>query len=114
MYDADLKGYFDSIPYDKLMACLQHRISDRHILKLIRMWLEAPVQEPPATGGGKPRVSRNDQGTPQGGIISPLLANLYLHWFDYIFHRSDGPARWAKAKLVRYADDCAPGKLCAR
>ena len=103
--DADLKGYFDSIPHDKLMACLQHRISDRHLPKLIRLWLEAPVQEPPPTGGGKARVYRNRQGTPQGGIISPLLANLYLHWFDYIFYRSDGPGRWAHAKLVRYADD---------
>lgn len=104
VYDADLKGYFDSIPHDKLMACLEHRISDRHMLKLIRQWLEAPVQEPPENGG-RPHVHRNDKGTPQGGIISPLLANLYLHWFDYVFYRSDGPANWAKAKLVRYADD---------
>ena len=50
-------------------------------------------------------MSRPKQGTPQGGVISPLLANLYLHWFDKVFHGSRGPARWAKAKLVRYADD---------
>ena len=49
--------------------------------------------------------SRSKQGTPQGGVISPLLANVYLHWFDKLFHRADGPARWADAKLVRYADD---------
>jgi RNA-directed DNA polymerase len=105
VYDADLKGYFDSIPHDKLMACLQHRISDRHVLKLIRMWLDAPVQEPPSSGGGKPRMYRNDRGAPQGGVTSPLLANLYLHWFDWLFYHRDGPAHWAKAKLVRYADD---------
>jgi RNA-directed DNA polymerase len=105
VYDADLQGYFDSIPHDNLMACLSHRIADRHILKLIRMWLEAPVAEPPTGAKGKPSVYRNDKGTPQGGIVSPLLANLYLHWFDYVFHRSDGPAHWANAKLVRYADD---------
>ena len=45
------------------------------------------------------------KGTPQGGVISPLLANIYLHWFDEVFHRSDGPVRWAGATLVRYADD---------
>lgn len=105
VYDADLKGYFDSIPHEKLMACLQHRISDRHMLRLIRLWLDAPVQEPPSSGGGKPRVTRNDKGAPQGGVTSPLLSNLYLHWFDWLFHRNDGPAQWAKAKLVRYADD---------
>jgi RNA-directed DNA polymerase len=105
VYDADLKGYFDSIPHDKLMACLRMRISDRHVLKLIRMWLECPVVEPPGEGGGPPKVSRPEKGTPQGGVISPLLANIYLHWFDTVFHRPDGPAQWAKAKLVRYADD---------
>jgi RNA-directed DNA polymerase len=108
VYDADLKGYFDSIPHDKLMACLQMRISDRSVLKLIRLWLKSPVIEPPQGGGNsnKGHLSpKRETGTPQGGVISPLLANLYLHWFDEVFHREDGPARWAKAKLVRYADD---------
>ena len=69
------------------------------------MWLETPVVEAPEEKGGEPKVSRPKKGTPQGGVISPLLANLYLHWFDKVFHGSRGPARWAKAKLVRYADD---------
>jgi RNA-directed DNA polymerase len=105
VYDADLKGYFDSIPHERLMACLRMRIADRSVLKLIRMWLQAPVVEPPDKKGGTPKVSRSRKGTPQGGVISPLLANLYLHWFDTVFHRPGGPAHWAKAKLVRYADD---------
>jgi RNA-directed DNA polymerase len=105
VYDADLKGYFDSIPHPRLMACLRMRIADRQVLKLIRLWLETPVVEPPETKGGAPKVSRAEKGTPQGGVISPLLANLYLHWFDTVFHRPGGPAQWAKAKLVRYADD---------
>ena len=116
VYDADLKGYFDSIPYDKLMACLQMRITDRSVLKLIRMWLKAPVVEPPENKGGgkggakrgKPGQGRKSyprKGCPQGGVISPLLANLYLHWFDKVFHQPDGPANWANARLVRYADD---------
>jgi RNA-directed DNA polymerase len=105
VYDADLKGYFDSIPHQKLMACLRLRIADRAVLRLIRMWLHAPVVEPTEGPGGKPTIGRSEKGTPQGGVISPLLANLYLHWFDKVFHRPDGPAHWAKAKLVRYADD---------
>src|SRR5208282_741060 len=92
VYDADLKGYFDSIPHDKLRACLQMRIADRSVLTLIRQWLEAAVVEPPGETGGRPRISRRKQGTPQGGVISPLLANLYLHWFDKLFHRAEGPA----------------------
>ena len=104
MYDADLAGYFDSIPHDKLMACVRMRVVDGSVLGLIRQWLKAPVVEPPQ-GGKPPTVRRNDRGTPQGGVLSPLLANVYLHWFDHLFQRADGPAQWAKAKLVRYADD---------
>jgi len=106
VYDADLKSYFDTIPHDKLMACLTMRISDRHVLRLIRLWLEAPVQEPEddADAGGT-ALTRPTSGTPQGGVISPLLSNLYLHWLDVQFHRTSGPGTWAKAKLVRYADD---------
>jgi RNA-directed DNA polymerase len=96
---------FDSIPHDKLMACLRMRIADRAVLNLIRSWLEAEVVEPPVTPGGPKRITRPTSGTPQGGVISPLLANLYLHWFDKVFHAPAGPAHWAKAKLVRYADD---------
>ncbi|MGA6925397.1 MAG: group II intron reverse transcriptase/maturase [Desulfosarcina sp.] len=101
--DADLKGYFDSIPQDKLMKCLQMRIVDRSVLKLIRMWLEAPVEEDDGHGGKK--VYRRRKGTPQGGVVSPLLANVYLHWFEKVFYASSGPGTWAKAQVVRYADD---------
>lgn len=104
VYDADLKGYFDNIPHQKLMAALKMRIADHSVLKLIRMWLKSPVVEE-QEGGDVTRSGRPRKGTPQGGVISPLLANVYLHWFDKVFHLSDGPARWAKARLVRYADD---------
>ncbi len=107
IYDADLKSYFDSIPHDKLMACLRMRISDRHLLKLIRLWLKVPVvgSGNRGKGGGGKVVAKSTKGTPQGGVISPLLANIYLHWFDKVFYRAEGPGHWAKAKLVRYADD---------
>jgi RNA-directed DNA polymerase len=105
VYDADLQSYFDTIPHDKLMLCVQKRIVDSSVLKLIRMWLEAVIVEPGDGPGDQPKYTRAKQGTPQGGVISPLLANLYLHWFDYLFHRSDGPYHWANARLVRYADD---------
>ena len=106
VYDADLKGYFDSIPHPQLRACLQVRIAERSVLRPIRMWLEAPVVERAEKRGGEPKVSRSKKWTPQGGIVSPLLANLYWHywhWFDRAFQR--GPAQWTGAKLVRYADD---------
>lgn len=103
VYDADLKGYFDSIPRDKLMVGLQTRIADRSVLKLIRMWLETPVIEEDETG--RKTGHRSQRGTPQGGVISPLLANSFLHWFDRAFQAATGPARWANARLVRYADD---------
>lgn len=99
VYDADLQGYFDSIPHDKLMRGLETRISDGSMLQLIRMFLRAPVQD------GKKPPTRPGAGTPQGGVISPLLANSFLHWFDRSFFSESGPATWAKARLVRYADD---------
>jgi RNA-directed DNA polymerase len=103
VYDADLQGYFDTIPHDQLLMCLEMRIADRSVLSLIRMWLQAPVVE--RDDQGRTKTTKPGQGTPQGGVISPLLANIYLHWFEKAFHRPDGPAAWAKAKLVRYADD---------
>jgi RNA-directed DNA polymerase len=105
VYDADLQSYFDTIPHEKLMAAVQKRIVDGSVLKLIRMWLKAVVIEPGKGPGHPPKVTRSKQGTPQGGVISPLLANLYLHGFDKMFHRSDGPRQWANARLIRYADD---------
>jgi RNA-directed DNA polymerase len=103
VYDADLQGYFDTIPHDQLLQCLRMRITDRSVLHLIRLWLESPVQE--RDDAGHTTTTRPTQGTPQGGVISPLLANIYLHWFEKAFHRPDGPATWANAKIVRYADD---------
>jgi RNA-directed DNA polymerase len=103
IYDADLKGYFDTIPHDQLTKCLQMRITDRTVLGLIRSWLEAPIVE--RNEQGRKTLPRSDRGTPQGGVISPLMANLYLHWFEHRFYRPDGPGTWAKARLVRYADD---------
>lgn len=104
VYDADLKSYFDTIPHDKLMACVRMRVADGSVLNLIRGWLKAPVVD--CDEREKPQPPRkNDKGTPQGGVISPLLANLYLHWFDVMFHRQSGPRHWANARLVRYADD---------
>jgi RNA-directed DNA polymerase len=102
IYDADLSSYFDSIPHDRLMTLVEERIADRSVLKLIRMWLRTPVVEEGSRGNGK----RPDKGTPQGGVISPLLANLYLHEMDRAFYEEkEGPFQKAKAHLVRYADD---------
>jgi RNA-directed DNA polymerase len=110
IYDADLAGYFDSIPHDKLLLGVRQRVVDGAVLGLIRQWLKAPVVEPPeepseSGQGGPPQVQRRKEGTPQGGVLSPLLANIHLHWFDRAFHGKDGPGQWAKARLVRYADD---------
>jgi RNA-directed DNA polymerase len=115
IYDADLQAYFDTIPHDKLLKCVERRVADRAVLRLIRQWLVAPIEE--RDENDRPTRRRPTQGTPQGGVISPLLANLYLHWLDVTFHRRSGPGTWAKARLVRFADDfvimatCIGGRL---
>ena len=103
VYDADLKGYFDSIPHTKLLLALEMRIADRAVLQLIQMWLRCELEE--TDSEGKKHVTRSDKGTPQGGVVSALLSNVYLHWFEIAFHKESGPAHFAKAKIVRYADD---------
>jgi RNA-directed DNA polymerase len=104
-----MQSFFDTIPHDKLMAALEKRIADRSVLSLIRMWLECViVEEDPKDPNGKGgrRYSRSQSGTPQGGVISPLLANVYLHWFDRLCTlHPQGPVRRIGAKLLRYADD---------
>ena len=104
--DADLSKYFDSIPHAKLLAVVAERIVDGGILPLIKQWLKAPIigeddrGVKKTVGGGK----ANGQGTPQGGVISPLLANCYLHILDRIWQRQHLKGKLS-AHLVRYADD---------
>ncbi len=110
--DADLSKYFDTIPHAKLLAVVAERIADGGILHLIKQWLKAPVVE--RGKDGKDRTSGgkgNRRGTPQGGVISPLLANLYLHLLDRIWERHGLEKKYA-ARLVRYADDLV--LLCAK
>jgi group II intron reverse transcriptase/maturase len=103
--DADLSKYFDTIPHAKLMAVVAERIVDGAVLGLIAQWLKAPVVEEDAGGGGRMGGGKgNRRGTPQGGVISPLLANLYLHLLDRIWERH-GLERRLGARLVRYCDD---------
>lgn len=92
--DADIKGYFNNIRQDILMMLVKRRISDPYVLKLIKSWLESGVME-----DGK-YIETNGVGTPQGGVISPLLANIYLHAFDKMFQQSG-----ISGTLVRYCDD---------
>lgn len=102
VYDADLSKYFDTIPHDRLEIALKQRISDPRVLKLIRKWLKVPIQEEDGTyTGGKGRK----EGTPQGGVISPLLSNIYLHLLDKIVAQKGGRFDRAGIKMIRYADD---------
>jgi RNA-directed DNA polymerase len=104
VYDADLSSYFDTINHAELMGMVEERIADQSVLKLIRMWLKSPVYE--KHENGKETLTKPKAGTPQGGVISPILSNLYLHRFDRQFYRNaDSPYVFANARLVRYADD---------
>jgi group II intron reverse transcriptase/maturase len=97
--DADIKSCFDTIPHDRLLRAVARRISDGYTLKLVKMWLKSGVM----AGGG---VEATDVGTPQGGVLSPLLANIYLHQLDAEWERRGLVDRHgADAKLIRYADD---------
>jgi RNA-directed DNA polymerase len=103
--DADLSKYFDTIPHHELLRSVARRVVDRHMLRLIRMWLKTPVEQEDErgnkryTGGRKSKV-----GTPQGGVISPLLANIYMNRFLKHFRKQDKDVEF-QATLINYADD---------
>jgi len=107
--DADLSKYFDTIPHDRLLKLIARRTSDGSILHLLRQWLDAPIVE--EQKDGTKRILANRQGVPQGGVISPLLANLYLNALDWAVN---DPAQQGHPEMVRYADDfvilCTPGQ----
>ena len=95
--DVDLKSYFDTIDHELLMRLVKRRVGDTQILRLIRAWLKAGVME-------EGKVTHPDRGSPQGGVISPLLSNIFLYDLDRRWCRSDGVATSA-VRLVRYAND---------
>jgi group II intron reverse transcriptase/maturase len=110
--DADLSGYFDSIPHAELLKSLSRRISDRHLLGLIKMWLVAPVEETDERGRTR-RTTRNKdegRGSPQGSPLSPLLANVYMRRF-IVGWKTLGHERRLDAHIVNYADDFV---ICCR
>jgi RNA-directed DNA polymerase len=103
--DADLSQYFDTIPHHELMQSVARRVVDRQMLKLIKMWLKAPIEE--RDEGGKRRMSggkKSKRGTPQGGVLSPLLANIYMHRFLRAWVER-GKGQEYEARIVNYADD---------
>ena len=110
--DADLSGYFDSIPHAELMKSVSRRVSDGSFLALIKKWLEMAVQETDETGNRRrtTRAKAEGKGTPQGAPISPLLANLYMRRFVLGWKKGSGTRDW-NARIVNYADDLV---ICCR
>ncbi len=99
--DADLQSYFDTIPHDKLLITVAQRLSDKKVLRLIKQWLKAPIEDEGRISGGK----KNKTGIPQGGVISPLLSNIYLHLLDRIICKPTSIFSRLEIKIIRYADD---------
>ena len=100
--EADIKGFFDNVDQDWMIKMLEHRIGDKRVLRMVKRFLKSGVTE-------KGEIRASEEGVPQGGSLSPILANVYLHyaldlWFEKVYRKSCK----GKAKLIRYADDCAP------
>lgn len=106
--DADLSKYFDTIPHDQLLRSVARRVSDGRMLRLIKMWLKVPIEDKDDQGRPQ-RRSSGSRGTPQGGVISPLLANIYMRRFLLYWARHH--AESLKARIVNYADDFV---ICCR
>src|SRR5437899_4486285 len=105
--DADLSKYFNTIPHDQLMQSVARRVSDGKMLRLIKAWLKTPVEETDERGNRRMTGGKGSRmGTPQGGVISPLLANIYINRFLRAFVER-GKDREFAARLINYADDCA-------
>jgi RNA-directed DNA polymerase len=103
--DADLTGYFDSIPHGELLAELEKRVCDVHVIRLIRQWLKVPVEDRDERGKRRLQGGRGQsRGTPQGGVISPLLANVYMNRYLRAW-RTEGKGCAFQARIVNYADD---------
>lgn len=103
--DADLSKYFDTIPHRELMRSVARRVVDRSMLRLVRMWLKVPAEEKDENGNKRMTGGRRSKtGTPQGGVISPLLANIYMHRFLRYWHKC-GMGQKLAARIVNYADD---------
>ncbi len=103
--DADLSKYFDTIPHQELLQSVARRVVDRHVLHLLKMWLKTPIEERDERGGRRMTGGkRSTRGTPQGGVISPLLANIYMHRFLRAW-RERGKGQHYQARIINYADD---------
>lgn len=112
--DADLSDYFNTIPHGPVMKCVARRVVDRQVLSVIKTWLRSPVTQ--GRGPGAPTragARRTKKGTPQGGVISPLLSNLYFRRFVLAW-KELGAARETDGAIVNYADDCAPRRRRSR